>query len=237
MNDRIRVVLVDDHEIVRNGLRLLLKQQEDIEVVGEAGDGEEALSKVAILSPDVVIMDIRMPKMNGIEATRRLKNEQPSCKVLVLSMYSDYAAECIEAGVDGYIIKDTDCAKLTDAIRQVCERKMPLEDRLNSVHELDLVIPPAASAAQITEFLAQLRKTLDAIVRQTIGCRKLGTTITVGVASAPLTSYLDKLREIPSVATVEEKQEQYVPKGAFFKKQDGPSSVSGSRKEIIVTLK
>jgi len=235
MKDRIKVVLADDHEIVRRGLRLLLEEQEDIEVVGEAGDGEEALSKAKTLSPDVILMDIRMPAMDGIEATRRLKSQQPWCKVVALTMYEGYAAECIKAGADGCVLKDTNSAGLTDAIRQAYERQVPLENPPDSVDQLDLVIP-GAGVAQVMRFLAQLEKTIHAAVKQIAGYNKVGTTITVVLPPAPLATYLSKLREIPGVATVGQKQEEPKPKFPFFGRHHTPSSISGSGKEIIVSL-
>ena len=261
MKDRIKVVLADDHEIVRRGLRLLLEEQEDIEVVGEAADGEEALSKAKTLSPDVILMDIRMPAMDGIEATRRLKSQQPWCKVVALTMYEGYAAECIKAGADGCVLKDTNSAGLTDAIRQAYERQVPLENPPDSVDQLDLVIPaagvaqvkvplenppdsvdqldlviPGAGVAQVMRFLAQLEKTIHAAVKQIAGYNKVGTTITVVLPPAPLATYLSKLREIPGVATVGQKQEEPKPKFPFFGRHHTPSSISGSGKEIIVSL-
>ena len=115
----IRVLLVDDHPLARGGLHRLLDMEPDIELVGEATNGEEALSKVQSLSPDVILMDIRMPTMNGLEATRLLKGRGLGGKVIVLSFIDKYLAQAIEAGASGYLTKDVDGDELVDAIRRV----------------------------------------------------------------------------------------------------------------------
>ena len=115
----IRVLLVDDHPLARGGLHRLLDMEPDIDLVGEATNGEEALSKVQSLSPDVILMDIRMPNMNGLEATRLLKGRGLGGKVIVLSFIDEYLAQAIEAGASGYLTKDVDGDELVDAIRRV----------------------------------------------------------------------------------------------------------------------
>lgn len=106
--ESIRVLIVDDHEVVREGLRAMIEGEEDITVVGEASDGAEALAKAQELSPTVVLMDIRMPEVDGLEATRRLKSLLPSTCVVMLSMYDNdaYIVDAIRAGAAGYILKD-----------------------------------------------------------------------------------------------------------------------------------
>lgn len=117
----IRVLVVDDHRIVRDGLRSMLAKQLDIEVVGEAADGREALSASRDLTPDVVVMDIGMRELNGIDATRRLMEERPGTNVIALSMHSDrrYVSEMLAAGASGYLLKDSAFEELASAIRTV----------------------------------------------------------------------------------------------------------------------
>jgi two-component system response regulator NreC len=117
----IRLVIVDDHTLLRSGLKMLLNAQHDMDVVGEASDGKDALEKVASLRPDVVIMDISMPGMGGLEATRELRRLQPQCKVLVLTMHTDpsYLRQLLQAGAAGYVLKRAADTELTDAIRAV----------------------------------------------------------------------------------------------------------------------
>ena len=118
---KIRVLVTDDHTIVRDGICALLDLTGDIEVVGEAADGREALEKVAELAPDVVLMDITMPVMGGLEATRVLREEFPDVKILALTQYDDkeYVFPIIEAGACGFISKTSASSDLSLAIRSV----------------------------------------------------------------------------------------------------------------------
>jgi len=118
---KIRVLLAEDHVIVREGTRELVQHEPDMEVVGEASDGEEAIQLAAKLRPDVVIMDIAMPKLNGIEATEQIKELYPATAVLVLTAYDDdqYIFALLEAGAAGYLLKNVRGRELIDAIRAV----------------------------------------------------------------------------------------------------------------------
>jgi DNA-binding NarL/FixJ family response regulator len=118
----IRVLIADDHALLRDGLRAMLDAQDDLEVVGEAADGEETLARAVELQPDVVIMDIRMPRMDGIEATRRLVSRaEDAPRVLVLTTFDldEYVFEALEAGAGGFMLKDAPPAQLADAVRTV----------------------------------------------------------------------------------------------------------------------
>jgi len=122
----IRVLLVDDHQVVREGLRRMLDLDKDIEVVGEAASGEEALTRVEQLSPDVILMDVKMPGMGGIDAIRELKTRQSSASVIVLTVYEDkYLAQAAEAGAVGYLLKDVSRDELTKAIRAAYQGQSP----------------------------------------------------------------------------------------------------------------
>jgi len=117
----IRILLADDHRIVRDGLRTLLEKQPDMEVVAEAEDGRTTVNLARKLQPDVIIMDITMPDLNGIDATRKIMTELPSAKVIALSMHSDrrFVSGSLEAGASGYLMKDCAFAELVSAIRSV----------------------------------------------------------------------------------------------------------------------
>jgi NarL family two-component system response regulator LiaR len=118
---KIRIVIADDHAVVRQGTRSLLERENDMEVVGEAGDGEEAVKIIERLKPDVAIIDIAMPKLNGVEVTRQIKPRLPSTAVLILTAYDDdeYVFALLEAGAAGYLLKDVDSREVVDAVRAV----------------------------------------------------------------------------------------------------------------------
>lgn len=117
--EKIRVLLVDDQTMFRDGLKVLLRAEKDLEVIGEAGDGEEALQKAAELKPDVILMDLRMPVMDGATATRHLKSRHPECRVIVLTTFDEDAAvfDAMRSGAIGYLLKDAPTEKLYEAIR------------------------------------------------------------------------------------------------------------------------
>jgi DNA-binding NarL/FixJ family response regulator len=117
----IRVLLVDDQALLRTGLRMVLEEQDDIEVVGEASDGDEAVTRASELSPDVVLMDVRMPRTDGIEATRRIVEERPTSRVLILTTFDldEYAFSALRYGASGFLLKDVPPLELAAAIRSV----------------------------------------------------------------------------------------------------------------------
>jgi YesN/AraC family two-component response regulator len=117
----IKVFLVDDHEVVRNGLRYCFMNEDDITLVGEAANGMEALGELESLSPDVIITDIKMPEMNGIELTRQVKQRHPSCNVLILTLYDEYVMQATEAGASGYFLKGCAWEELYKAVHHVHE--------------------------------------------------------------------------------------------------------------------
>ncbi len=152
MSDRaIRVLLADDHTIVRQGLKLILAAQPDFEVVGEAANGREAAELAEKLRPDIVLMDVQMPELNGIEATRRMVTANSRVKVLVLSMHKEalYVREVLKAGARGYILKDAIDTELLSAMRSVARG--------------DGYISPAVSGALLTDYREQSSNPLDTL--------------------------------------------------------------------------
>lgn len=121
----IKLLLVDDHDLVRSGLRRLLEEEPDFQIMGEAGTGEEALKQVREQSPDVVLMDINMPGMGGLEATRRLLGANPKLKIIAISMYAEepYPSRLLEAGAAGYLSKESAAEEVVSAVRQVAAGK------------------------------------------------------------------------------------------------------------------
>ncbi len=129
MSAKIRVVLADDHALLRDGLRALLARAEDIEVVGEAADGREAIAACERLSPDVIVLDIAMPGLGGLEAATEIRKAQPSVKILVLTQYEDreYVRRFLKIGISGYVLKRAAAADLTSAIRNVSRGGLVLD--------------------------------------------------------------------------------------------------------------
>ena len=129
---RIRVLLVDDHKLMREGLRALLAEAPDIDVVGEASDGREALDFVRTLQPDVVVMDIGMPELNGIEACRRIRTEHERVKVIALSTHTDkrYVHHMLEAGANGYVLKISAHEELIRAVRAASQGRTYLSPEI-----------------------------------------------------------------------------------------------------------
>ena len=128
----LRILLADDHEIVREGIKMLIDAQDDMEVVGEAENGNAAIEKMRELSPDIIVMDISMPELNGMKATRRIMRKSPNVKILTLSRHSDdgYLQQLIQAGVSGYILKQSAPTELIRAIRQVGSGKKYVDPTL-----------------------------------------------------------------------------------------------------------
>ena len=149
----IRLMLVDDHDIVRTGLRTFLETQEGLQVVAEARDGEEAIQRALETQPDIVIMDITMPHMDGLEATRRLKRHLPDCHVLALTVHEDkqYLFEMLTAGASGYITKQSAAEELVAAIHTIASGNVYLQPALarwllEDYRRLMAQMPPATAA-------------------------------------------------------------------------------------------
>jgi two-component system, NarL family, response regulator DegU len=119
--NKINIVLADDHVLVRKGIMAMLESDNDINVVGEAGNGNEALASAKALHPDILLLDIRMPEMSGLEAAAKLRNYSPGTKAVILSMHDseDYVIEALNAGAYGYLLKDTDKAEFIKALKQI----------------------------------------------------------------------------------------------------------------------
>jgi len=120
---RVRVLLADDQALLRSGFRMVLEEEEGIEVVGEAADGDEAVARTLEMSPDVVLMDVRMPGSDGIEATRRIVEQRPATRVLILTTFDldEYAFSALRYGASGFLLKDVQPAELVAAIRSVAD--------------------------------------------------------------------------------------------------------------------
>ncbi len=149
MRKKISILLADDHAMVRQGFRLILNGQGDMEIVGEAGNGREAVEQAERLMPDVVVMDVAMPELNGIEATRRIARLAPRARVLALSMHKDsvYVREILRAGARGYLLKDMIEQDLVAAVRAVAKG--------------DGYLSPAVSDAVLIDYRKHVTDPLD----------------------------------------------------------------------------
>jgi DNA-binding NarL/FixJ family response regulator len=156
----IKVLLVDDHKVVREGLRRILEMDNGIEVVGEAKSGEEAITKADSLLPDVIVMDLKMPGMDGIIATREIKQKMPDVNILVLTLYAEeFVKQAVEAGVSGYLLKDSECEQITKAIHQVYDGLSP--------------ISPSLTRQLVTEFAKLSRNNQSSLTERQVGILKL----------------------------------------------------------------
>jgi DNA-binding NarL/FixJ family response regulator len=146
----IKVFIVDDHTIVRQGLRRLLESEQDLCVVGEAKDGLEAVERSADIDADVFVMDLSMPALGGVDATRRILKAKPGARVLVLSMYADpdFAEQALKAGVAGYVTKDAPAEELLGAVKAVAQGGAYFTDRLGPVAERAKEIAQAAPSGE-----------------------------------------------------------------------------------------
>jgi DNA-binding NarL/FixJ family response regulator len=129
----ISVFLADDHPVVRNGLQLILQAEADINVVGEAADGHEAVRRVEKAKPDVVVMDIAMPGLNGIEATKKIRAACPEARVLILSMHAtaEHIYQALQAGAQGYLLKESAGEEVIKAVRALCKGKRYLSEKIS----------------------------------------------------------------------------------------------------------
>jgi NarL family two-component system response regulator LiaR len=146
MTATIRVLICEDHAIVRKGIRALLTTESDIKIVGEAGNGIEAVTQAAALNPDVILMDLMMPELDGIEATRQITSQQPDAHILVLTSFAadDKVFPAIKAGALGYLLKDSGPDELVQAIRQVAKGEPSLEPAIARKLLSELHHPPEA---------------------------------------------------------------------------------------------
>jgi len=157
----IRVLLVDDQALFREGLETLLSVHKDIQVVGQASNGQEAVEVAASVRPDVVLMDVRMPVLNGVRATRRLKKALPQCRVIVLTTFDDdeYVFDALHAGAVGYLLKDVASARLVEAIRATARGESILEPSVAAkvIAEFTRVssMVPSAQMEQLVEPLSE----------------------------------------------------------------------------------
>ncbi|MFC2035695.1 response regulator transcription factor [Chloroflexota bacterium] len=267
MENNIRILLVDDHQVVREGLRHMLGREEELEVVGEAADAKLALTQVELLSPDVILMDIKMPGTDGIELTRQITETQSSCKVIMLTLYDEYLTQAIEAGAGGYLLKETKCMELVQAIKRVHLGEVvisesittrphiqyegragvdtevhPLQDDNDSdtlLEEVELVIHPPVDAGQLIRFIDRVEEAFQSHTLQMVGSWKGGTAVTIPLTKpTPITNILEILGAMYELEATGQKPLTSKGDSRLLNKVAAiPRQTTRPSKAIFVTLK
>jgi DNA-binding NarL/FixJ family response regulator len=196
----IRILLVDDQRLFREGLRTLLSLQEGIEVVGEAGNGQQALEEAARLRPDIILMDLRMPVLDGVAATRRLQQELPACRVIVLTTFDDdeHVFDGLRAGAVGYLLKDASPDKLAEAIRAAAAGESFLQPSIAAKVVAEFARLNAAAPnppAALVEPLSDRELGVLRLLAAGMSNKEIGTElyITEGTVKNHITNILGKL--------------------------------------------
>jgi DNA-binding NarL/FixJ family response regulator len=200
MTEMIRVLLVDDQKLMREGLRVLLELEPDLKVVGEAADGAAALTAYESQQPDVVLMDIRMPGIDGVEATWRLHERWPDARIIILTTFDDdeYVFEGLRAGALGYLLKDVSGDKLAEAIRTVAAGGALIEPSVAQkvLAEFARLAPPARPAdAGLAEALSEREHDILVLMSQGLSNREIATQLALaeGTVKNYVTGILQKL--------------------------------------------
>jgi len=183
---KIRVVIADDHGLMREGVKALLRATDDVEVVGEAEDGDEAIREVRRLDPDVVLMDVAMPGLGGLEATLAIRKEKPEVKILVLTQYDDreYVARFLKAGVSGYVLKKAAASELVAAIRAVNRGGLVLDPEIARDAFLEQGKPAIAAGEDPYETLTDREKQVLKLVAEGSSNKEIAETLGISVKTA-----------------------------------------------------
>jgi DNA-binding NarL/FixJ family response regulator len=196
----LRLLLVDDQKLMREGLRILLELEPDLKVVGEAENGEAALEAYAIHQPDVVLMDVRMPGMDGVEATWRLRERWPQARIIILTTFDDdeYVFEGLRAGALGYLLKDVSGAELAQAIRTVAAGGALIEPSVAQkvLAEFARLVPPARPPHEgLPEALSEREREVLRLLTRGLSNREIGTRLSLaeGTVKNYVTQILQKL--------------------------------------------
>ena len=200
MADRIRILLVDDQRLMREGLRILLEMEPDLEIAGEATNGQEALDTYAAIEPDVVLMDVRMPGMDGVEATWRLRERWPSARVVILTTFDDdeYVFEGLRAGARGYLLKDVSGHDLAEAVRTVDAGGALIEPSVarRVVAEFARMAPPVRQPDDgLAEPLSEREREILRLMAQGLTNREIADRLSLaqGTVKNYVTAILQKL--------------------------------------------
>jgi DNA-binding NarL/FixJ family response regulator len=258
VKESIRVLLVDDHQVVRDGLQHMLEQEDDLEVIGQGADSEETFRQIEKLKPDVVLMDIKMPGVDGIELTRQVKRKYPACNIIMLTLFDQYFTQAMEAGASGYLLKDIKSKELANAIRQVNNGQIVTSNSMNQkdrflpeaervyieeknpdvIEELQIIIPPPVEANQLMRLSGRVESSLNSRVLQVIGSWEEGTIMTIALDhTSTLPDILEILKSIPEIQRASNKPpESDVSPKLIAKAQAVPRVNNRIRKAVYVTL-
>lgn len=200
---KIRVLLVDDHAVVRQGLRMFIEMQEDMEVVGEGGDGLEAVRLAATLNPDVILLDLMMPQMDGVEATQKILAGDPEARVLILTSFGedDKVFPAIRAGAHGYLLKDIQPRELVKAVRETAQGKAQLHPDIArrlmmAVSEVTPVQTPKTTAmTEELEVLTEREREVLGSIAQGLTNREIAEKMVISekTVKTHVSNLLDKL--------------------------------------------
>ncbi len=176
MQLKTRIVIADDHPLLRESLRQALSNEKDMEVVGEAGDGEEAVNLVSQLTPDIVVMDIMMPKFNGIEATRQIKKIAPNIAVLILTAYDDdsYVLGLLEAGAAGYLLKSAKGQDIVEAVRSILAGESVLHPNIiEKLLKRAISKSPEIEESRVSEMLSERETEMLKLLAKGMGNKQI----------------------------------------------------------------
>ncbi len=194
---KIKVLVADDHTILRQGIKALLDNQEGIEVVGEAKDGREAIKLIEELLPDVILMDIAMPGLNGAEATRRIKKKFPKMKVLVLTMYAneEYISQTLNAGANGYLVKETAFQDLITAIKAVYRGEAFMSPSISKKVMNSYIQQDRGDKKKICEILTTREREILQLIAEDNSSKKIAETLFISPKTVEThrTHIMDKL--------------------------------------------
>ncbi len=208
-----RVLLADDHKIIRDGLRSLLEKETDMVVAGEAENGRKALQLTRKLDPDVVIMDVSMPDLNGMDAARQILSEQPGVKIVALSMHSEklYVEGMLKAGVSGYLLKDTAFEELVKAIRVVCAGKKYLSPDITDIVLQNYLHPAATTDDQPAISLTTREREVLQLIAEGRATREIADKLHISIKTVE--THRKNIMEKLDLRTVAELTKYAVRKG------------------------